>query len=936
MLHACPDATVDICFVHGLTGDRESTWTARGQPAPWPESLLPSKLERARILSYGYDAYVVRKSVASSNRLVDHATNLLTDLTADRACCHASSRPIIFVVHSLGGLVCKQAVLLSRNHPEFHLRRVFDCTIGIAFMATPHRGSWLADWAKMPASTLGVFKSVNKSLLEILQTDNQAIELIQVNFWSMIRERQKAGHPPEVTCFVEELPLVGLGRRVVSKESATLEGYHSITIHANHRDMVRFTSAEETGFKRLLGELVRWESQVDKGAVPQEQLLSASAQSCLKSLAFPQMQSRSHEIDGAVDGTCKWLLQHDAYRSWATCDRGGLLWIKGKPGSGKSTLTKYALDNARKATRGDSALVLSFFFHGRGDELQRTPLGLFRALLHQVLAKVPSALQDLVDSFETKNRENKDWHWHGKELWYFFKSSLPRILKSRPVWLFIDALDECGEDNAVQLVEMFKALLSDLISGSEGLGECRICFSCRHYPILDLGENLFEICAEDQNMEDISTFVHDKLAGFRMRTSSTIPSLITARASGVFMWASLAVKRVLDLERGGFGLKRIEKEIYQIPPDLDALYSQLMQGMDSASLKLIQWICFALRPLTIDELQWAMVIEPDCPHQSLQAYQAEEDYVSDIDRMVRQVWALSRGLAEVSGGDRQVVQFIHQSVKDFFVEKGLPALDCCETPTKAAIRAHFRFSKICLRYLAMDEIRQSTNYSGFPFLRYATTSWVKHIMRCDGGGVPEEDILALCAWPSNALMQVWVRVYRAIDFYSKDCPRDGATLTHVLSRYHVTGLLTAMFRRVDQATEINIDARDGRGRTPLLWAAREGHEAIVELLLSTGQVDIDAKDIAGRTPLSWAARAGHEGVTRLLLSTGQVDIDAKDIARQTPLSQAAEAGHEGVTRLLLSTGQVDIDAKDSYGGTPLSRAAEAGHEGVVRLLERRA
>src|SRR5947208_4561939 len=45
VLHDCPDATVDICFIHGLTGDRESTWTAHGKPAPWPKTLLPPKLD---------------------------------------------------------------------------------------------------------------------------------------------------------------------------------------------------------------------------------------------------------------------------------------------------------------------------------------------------------------------------------------------------------------------------------------------------------------------------------------------------------------------------------------------------------------------------------------------------------------------------------------------------------------------------------------------------------------------------------------------------------------------------------------------------------------------------------------------------------------------------------------------------------------------------
>ncbi|KAK4104683.1 hypothetical protein N658DRAFT_556519 [Parathielavia hyrcaniae] len=450
-LHDCPDATVDVCFIHGLAGDRESTWTAEGQSAPWIKTLLPFKLDRARILTYGYNAKVVRRSVASSNRLIDYATDLLTDLTADSARCIAPTRPIIFVAHGLGGLVCKQAILLSRNNPDSHLQGIFHCTIAIAFMGTPRKGSWMADWARIPASALGFVESVNKSLLAVLQTNSEALELIQVSFWSMIRERQKANQPPEVACFFEQLLLPGFGT-VVSKESATLEAYSAISIHANHREMVRFASAEDNGFRRLLEELVRWKSQVG-------QILSETAYDCLKLLAFPQMQDRSHDIGSALDGTCSWLLEHTEYKGWAASDRG-LLGIKGKPGSGKSTLLKHAVDNHGAR---DGALVLSFFFHGRGDELQRTPLGLFRSILHQLLGQAPAALQNLVDSFGRKVKENgkpgQDWHWREGGLRAFLDSSLPKIANTRPVWLFVDALDECGKENAVGLVKLFKRLL---------------------------------------------------------------------------------------------------------------------------------------------------------------------------------------------------------------------------------------------------------------------------------------------------------------------------------------------------------------------------------------------------------------------------------------------------------------------------------------------
>ncbi|KAI9668933.1 MAG: hypothetical protein M1829_005245 [Trizodia sp. TS-e1964] len=235
----CLLPTIDICFVHGLTGDRDTTWTHSDSP-PWPKALLPAKLSRARILTYGYDAYVLQSSISSSNRLIDHAMNLLNDLTTERDNSGASSRPLIFAAHSLGGLVCKEAILHSRNNPEPHLQGIFLHLKGVLFMGTPHKGSWMADWADIPASALGILKYTNKSLLKILQTDDQRLE---------------------ITCFYEELPLPVVGI-VVPKESATLDSYNSISIHANHRDMVKFGSVEENGFKRLQGELLRWEKQI--------------------------------------------------------------------------------------------------------------------------------------------------------------------------------------------------------------------------------------------------------------------------------------------------------------------------------------------------------------------------------------------------------------------------------------------------------------------------------------------------------------------------------------------------------------------------------------------------------------------------------------------------------------------------------------------------
>jgi hypothetical protein len=218
-------------------------------------------------------------------------------------------------------------------------------------------------------------------------------------------------------------------------------------------------------------------------------------------------------------------------------------------------LLKFALDNS-EAIPGteECALVLSFFFQGSGHELQRTPLGLYRSLLYQVLRQVPDVLPDLLEAFEQKLREKGEpgekWQWERDELQRFFESSIPKVLKSHRVWLFVDALDECGEANAAELVEWFKSSLWGL--PAVGFKRFCICVSSRPLAIPRL-EGVFQISLEEENREDISTYVQSRLSTLPVWTVSTIPALIAARAEGVFMWARLVVKQVLDLKNEGEG-----------------------------------------------------------------------------------------------------------------------------------------------------------------------------------------------------------------------------------------------------------------------------------------------------------------------------------------------------------------------------------------------
>jgi hypothetical protein len=70
---------------------------------------------------------------------------------------------------------------------------------------------------------------------------------------------------------------------------------------------------------------------------------------CLQSRFFQEILSREHDITDATDGKCACLLQHTEYTTWLRRDRE-LLWVKGKPGAGKSALLKHSLRDAKERT----------------------------------------------------------------------------------------------------------------------------------------------------------------------------------------------------------------------------------------------------------------------------------------------------------------------------------------------------------------------------------------------------------------------------------------------------------------------------------------------------------------------------------------------------------------------------------------------------------
>ena len=133
---------------------------------------------------------------------------------------------------------------------------------------------------------------------------------------------------------------------------------------------------------------------------------------------------------------------------------------------------------------------------------------------------------------------------------------------------------------------------------------------------------------------------------------------------------------------------------------------------------------------------------------------------------------------------------------------------------------------------------------------------------------------------------------------------------------------------------VNPDKADTEyGRTPLSWAARNGHLGIVKMLLGRKDVNLNqAVTLYGQTPLSWAAKKGHEGIVKMLLGRKDVNINQADTKYgQTPLSWAAENGHEGIVKMLSERKHVYTTMTDNTNQTPQPLPLPEGHDAVVSV-----
>jgi ankyrin repeat protein len=717
-------------------------------------------------------------------------------------------------------------------------------------------------------------------------------------------------------------------------------------------------------------------------------------QCLLDSLRFEQIDARQMTIKTAHAKTCKWLVKCGHYFDWLDTtkldEHHGFLWIKGKAGTGKSTLMKYAVVNARKTLK--DYIVLAFFFNARGEDIEKSIIGTYHSLLLQLLERLP-VLQSVFDSLSLSTlRFTADHQWNVETLKTLLEQAV-RSLGDSSVVCFIDALDECEEEQVRDMIQFFEHI-GDL-AVSNGF-RFQVCFSSRHYPYITIRHGL-ELVLEGQegHSQDITNYIETELKIGKSKIAQRVRAELQEKASGIFMWVVLVVG-ILNKESDRGQVHTLQRKLREIPGDLHELFRDILtrdtHNKDGLVL-CIQWVLFAKQPLSPEQLYHAILSGVDL--EAVTEWDHEEITKDVIKRFILDS---SKGLVEATVSKEQRVQFIHESVRDFLLrENGLGKI-WPEFGSNFHGQSHERLKQCCLEYIRVDvatplqvpdQLPQASPQSAadwrksasetFPFLEYAVRNVMYHADTAEGGGIPQADFL------DNFPLSQWVKLNNLFEKHKVRRHTERLSLLYLLAELDMANLIGVLgsasrcmiveaerygcplfaaaatssekalalcmnsitVQRADSSPAAAADdqqyqhksaqraARRGyvysKSKSFLLNAAEFGHEGILMLLLQLEKFKSGFKDSRDETVLWLAYKNGCERAVRSLLDVCPAMVDSKDKDNQSLLYVAAQQGNKALVAVLLEKG-ADVNAQGGRYNNALLAALENGHTEIATLL----
>jgi hypothetical protein len=547
-------------------------------------------------------------------------------------------------------------------------------------------------------------------------------------------------------------------------------------------------------------------------------------------------------------------------------------------------MMKYALAHARKEMK--SSVIISFFFNARGEALEKSTIGMYRSLLFQLLTAIPDLHKMVIPLASAKRKDGEIYEWNIEELKNILAAAIEN-LGQQHLTCFIDALDECEEDQVRDMVSFLEHL--GRLSVSSGI-RLNVYLSSRHYPHIGIEKGIQLVMEGQQGHdEDIVKYVNGELKAGRGKQIDEVKSEILSRASGVFLWVVLVV-RILNKAYDHVRIYALRRRLREIPDELDNLFADILTRDSEKKEELVlclQWILYAQRPLKRPELYYAIIsgIEPA----RLTEWDPNEITTQDMEKFIL---SCSKGLVEVIKTKDQTVQFIHESVRDFLLQgNGLSKLQL-DLRSSVAGLSQDRLKQCCHRYITIDmsqhlplktplptassEVGKNLRMLAFeklPFLEYAVHNILNHANVAEGYGVSQEAFLESFSIHEESGFRAWIILDNLLERYEIRRHTLEASLLYIFAEKNLSNLITIQLKR-----DSSIDIMGERYGTPIHVALFNANERAVRAILSAGANTCLNSD-KGLNSLSTARVKRREGAIRFLLKEGLISNLKLGLAR---------------------------------------------------------
>ncbi|KAF8263984.1 ankyrin repeat-containing domain protein [Lactarius quietus] len=663
----------------------------------------------------------------------------------------------------------------------------------------------------------------------------------------------------------------------------------------------------------------------------------------LRSWLSPADPSTNHNIAQKAqhEGTTAWFIQDGIVIEWKYT--GSLLWIYGKPGSGKSVICSSVIQHIMAVCETGSAVMAYFYFDFR-DLNKKSCHDLLRSLIFQLSSRSSSCcdiLRSLHETHENGSRQPTDETLKG-----CLKEML-KLLAQKPIFIILDALDESPDYPGVpsprdEVLRIVKELVDLRLQG------LRICATSR--PEVDIRAVLEPLAFrsvslhdEDGQKMDISDYIQSvvnlssstAMRRWRAEEKDLVIGTLTERADGMFRW----VYCQLETLRHCFP-SNLRRFLNELPETLDETYDRILKGINRAQQddahRLLQCLTIATRSLRVEELAELLAFDFQASSSGGIPTLREDWRWDDQEEAVLSI--CSSLITIVPTFHSRVVQFSHFSVKEYLTSPRL-----AQSPHRDVSRfhinlesAHTIMAQACLAtLLQLDEYAGYSSSEWSPLVEYAAEHWVDHAQFHNVESRIQDGMDDLFD-SSKPHFDAWLEVHNRDAFwrfFDPPNPNAGSPLYYAA----FCGFYDLAERLIMKHPE-QVNAAGGRVIAPLPAALSKRHYRVADLLYRHGAV-VDVHDVFQGAPLHAASANGEVDIMRWVLDHG-ADANACDaVTHWTPLHAAASELHLEAVQILL-TYNVDVNSQNGTGGTPLILASGSGSTrgGMVvdivrRLLE---